>query len=381
MKGQLLLIGREQLNTFSVSSIFPNKPYNFINANSKITGQETATIYKTALISGDTNYYTGLYKQQTNLNLTAMDFVNEIQRVQSLRIPWRCVLTQDGKTLFNKAAYITSFNWGRDAAGDIAYDLSFTEYKFAERTPDELGKQTAPADAQDTYEVETIITTAEASAQTGTLPEGEYTKLYTARDVEIAANAISNEFGGGTGYYIQSDAKPLKPSESTSGTWVNAKTLTAAYAWVYCNIVDAGNGSGNTAAAPGYGIDTLTKWFNFCTKDGTSAKGRNGTGMIAYVPGKKAPYTNSRYGFDISEIVTDVFNRYSAEKAGLLTQQNSGRVVPQKYCSYTWNSYSRWSSLGTRTDTINVSSQQSTKYDVWNFAGIVSPYADCPGER
>lgn len=99
VRGQLQAIGCVELATFEISSIFPNKHYPWLRPGSTEDG---------------------------------WSYVETIETVRRRRIPFRAVLLDNaGREVFNLPVTIPSFSYGLDRAGDIAYTISFLEYRFA----------------------------------------------------------------------------------------------------------------------------------------------------------------------------------------------------------------------------------------------------------
>lgn len=264
VNGELQLIGKKKLRQFELASFFPapGKAYPFARPGSLPDG---------------------------------MEYVRTIEAVRERRIPFRAVLLDnDGRVLFNMPVSVTSFEWGPDRAGDIAYKLNCTEYRFADLYITELAEQTEP----ESVAVQSVQAAAESSITT---PDGTAPKLYTEAEAVWMAKSMycewGGEFGGAASAYINANGE-----KATSGTVVKVKTMFAALGWCQCNHVDAGYGKRlSDVQIPG---------------------------RFAYR--SDAP-TRTAYGTDLLALAHDVLDRWSAERAG---QTNVGRVLPKGYNWY-----------------------------------------------
>lgn len=253
--GQLQAIGTMELAEFELESIFPNRPYSWIRPGSVADGWA---------------------------------YVKAIEAARQRRIPFRAIhLDNGGRELFNLPVTINSFDYGLDQAGDVAYSLSFREYRFA--TPLTLEELPGMKDAagEKTQKAPPVQTSSQEQASTGASPSGPYKKLYTRNDAVMIAKTMFNEARG-----------------------IQSKTEIACIGWTCLNRVDAGKKAGFR--------DTISGCL-------TQAK------QIAYSAG--AP-TTSDYGYDLIALAADVLDRWSREKAG---QSNVGRVLPRDYMWYAGN--------------------------------------------
>jgi hypothetical protein len=99
INGQMQTIGTLKLKSIEISSIFPNKQYKWMRPGSVADGWH---------------------------------YVNTIQNARKRYIPFRLIiLNNSGNEILNMACSIDNFNYAVDKAGDIAYTLSFKEYRFA----------------------------------------------------------------------------------------------------------------------------------------------------------------------------------------------------------------------------------------------------------
>lgn len=243
---ELQAIGTMGLASFELSSIFPCKEYPWMRPGSVADGWA---------------------------------YVRTIEAARKRRIPFRAIhLDNDGTELFNMPVTVDSFEYGRDQAGDVAYTIKFTEYRFA--IPVDLEALAQEKDAAG----ETVQTDSQAQASTGTSDQGTYQKLYSSADAVMIARTMFNESRG-----------------------IQSKTEIACIGWTALNRVDAGSKAGFRDTIAG----VLTQPNQF-----------------AYSAG--AP-TTSDYGYNLVELATDVLDRWSREKAG---QTNVGRVLPRDYMWY-----------------------------------------------
>lgn len=218
---QLQSLGTMELRHFSLSSIFPTRAYPWMRPGSSPDGWA---------------------------------YVRTIEAARERRIPFRAIyLDNQGREIFNLPVSIDSFEYGPDAAGDVAYTLECTEYRFAQ---------------QPTTSLSDSGTVGGASAQTGSQAAASagsgYTKRYTATDAVMVARVMYLEARG-----------------------IRSKTEIACVGWTILNRVDAGMGS----------IQAVITAPN----------------QFAYRP--SAP-TTSDYGYDLVALATDVLDRWSREKAG-----------------------------------------------------------------
>lgn len=100
VNGEMQALGTMGLASFELESFFPTHDYDFIRPGGK---------------------------------RPAWDFVRTIEAVRARRIPFRAVhLDNSGREVFNLPVSVDSFTYWIDQAGDISYQLKFTEYRFAD---------------------------------------------------------------------------------------------------------------------------------------------------------------------------------------------------------------------------------------------------------
>ena len=256
---ELQAIGNMKLATFELSSIFPLKEYPWIRPGATSDG---------------------------------WDYVKTIESARLRRIPFRAVhIDNDGEEIFNLPVTVETFEYGRDRAGDIAYSMSFREYRFAipeavgalPENPSAEGEATGGSGSGDGAD-QNAQTDSQDQANTGSSSQGTYKKLYTESDVIAMAKTMYNEARG-----------------------IQSKTEIACIGWTILNRVDAGSAAGYRDSI--YGVITQPQQF-------------------AYSAG--AP-TVSDYGYDLVALARDVLDRWSREKAG---QTDVGRVLPKDYQWY-----------------------------------------------
>ena len=237
---QLQSLGTMGLRGFELSSIFPNRTYSWARPGSSPDGWA---------------------------------YVRTIEAARKRRIPFRAIyLDNGGQEIFNMPVSIDTFEYAPDKAGDVAYTLKCTEYRFANQPVADLPELGAAAGAT---QGQTAQTSSQASASAG---EG-YTKRYTTTDAVMMARVM----------FL--DARGIK-----------SKTEIACIGWTILNRVDAGYGSiQKCITAPN---------------------------QFAY---RASAPTTSDYGYDLIALATDVLDRWSREKAG---QAAVGRVLPKGYLWY-----------------------------------------------
>lgn len=237
---QLQSLGTMELRGFELSSIFPNKPYSWIRPGSVADGWA---------------------------------YVRTIEAARKRRIPFRAIyLDNGGQEIFNMPVSIDSFEYAPDKAGDVAYTLKCTEYRFANHPVSDLPEPVAISG-------ETTGQTAQTSSQASASAGDGYTKRYTSTDAVMMARVMFLEARG-----------------------IKSKTEIACVGWTILNRVDAGYGS----------IQKVITAPN----------------QFAY---RASASTTSDYGYDLIALATDVLNRWSREKAG---QAAVGRVLPKGYLWY-----------------------------------------------
>lgn len=235
---ELQALGTMKLATFEISSIFPLHPYSWMRPGSSSDG---------------------------------WSYVRTIEAVRLRRIPFRAIyLDNGGQEIFNLPVSVESFTYGLDQAGDIAYTLSFREYRFA-NTPavDNLSAQTGSAGGK-------VQTSSQQQASVG---DG-FAKQYTATDATMMARVMYLEARG-----------------------IKSKTEIACIGWTILNRVDA-----KIQASIG-AVITAPNQFAY----------------------RASAPTTSDYGYSLVALATDVLDRWSREKAG---QANVGRVLPKDYLWY-----------------------------------------------
>lgn len=237
---QLQSLGTMELRGFELSSIFPNKPYSWIRPGSVADGWA---------------------------------YVRTIEAARKRRIPFRAIyLDNGGQEIFNMPVSIDSFEYAPDKAGDVAYTLKCTEYRFANQPVSDLPEPVAISG-------ETTGHTAQTSSQASASAGDGYTKRYTSTDAVMMARVMFLEARG-----------------------IKSKTEIACVGWTILNRVDAGYGS----------IQKVITAPN----------------QFAY---RASASTTSDYGYDLVALATDVLDRWSREKAG---QAAVGRVLPKGYLWY-----------------------------------------------
>lgn len=218
---ELQALGTLNLASFELSSVFPLHAYSWMRPGSWADGWA---------------------------------YVRTIEAVRLRRIPFRAIyLDNDGQELFNLPVSVESFEYGLDRAGDIAYSLSFQEYRFA--TLPTVDSLTTPAAG------EKVQTSSQQQASAG---DG-FTKQYTANDATMMARVMYLEARG-----------------------IKSKTEIACVGWTILNRVDA-KFKDSIAA-----VITAPNQFAYSAS---------------------AP-TTSDYGYSLVALATDVLDRWSREKAG-----------------------------------------------------------------
>lgn len=218
---QLQSLGTMELRSFELSSIFPTREYSWARPGSSTDGWA---------------------------------YVRTIEVARERRIPFRAIyLDNQGREIFNLPVSIDSFEYGPDAAGDVAYTLQFTEYRFAQQS-------TAALSNTGTIVQQKAQTTSQAAASSG----NGYTKRYTNTDAVMMGRVMYLEARG-----------------------IRSKTEIACVGWTILNRVDDGMGT----------IQEVITAPN----------------QFAY---KSSAPTISDYGYDLVALATDVLDRWSREKAG-----------------------------------------------------------------
>lgn len=217
---QLQSLGTMELASFELSSIFPLHTYPWIRPGSSTDG---------------------------------WSYVRTIESVRERRIPFRAIyLDNDGEEIFNLPVSVDSFEYALDKAGDVAYTMSCTEYRFANLQAAAQINENIPAAAAQT--------SSQASASAG---DG-YTRQYTSTDAVMMARVMFLEARG-----------------------IQSKTEIACVGWTILNRVDAGYGSISA-------VITAPNQFAYSASASTT----------------------SDYGYDLIALATDVLDRWSREKAG-----------------------------------------------------------------
>lgn len=235
---ELQILGAMNLATFELTSVFPLHSYSWMRPGSSADG---------------------------------WSYVRTIEAVRLRQIPFRAIhLDNAGQEIFNLPVSVESFAYGLDQAGDIAYTLSFREYRFA-NTPvvESLSAQAGSAG-------EKVLTSSQQQASAG---DG-FTKQYTATDATMMARVMYLEARG-----------------------IRSKTEIACIGWTVLNRVDA-KFQASIAA-----VITAPNQFAY----------------------RASAPTTSDYGYSLVALATDVLDRWSREKAG---QTNVGRVLPKDYLWY-----------------------------------------------
>lgn len=237
---QLQSLGTMDLRGFELSSIFPTRAYSWARPGSSPDGWA---------------------------------YVRTIEAARKRRIPFRAIyLDNGGQEIFNMPVSIDTFEYAPDKAGDVAYTLKCTEYRFANQPLADLPELGASAGATQGQAAQTD-SQQQASAGDG------YTKRYTSTDAVMMARVMFLEARG-----------------------IKSKTEIACIGWTILNRVDAGYGSiQKCITAPN---------------------------QFAY---RASAPTTSDYGYDLIALATDVLDRWSREKAG---QAAVGRVLPKGYLWY-----------------------------------------------
>lgn len=217
---QLQSLGTMELAGFELSSIFPNRTYSWARPGSSPDG---------------------------------WSYVKTIEAVRQRRIPFRAIhLDNQGREIFNLPVSVDSFEYALDKAGDVAYTMSCTEYRFANlQAASQINEDIPAAAAQ---------TSSQASASAG---DG-YTRQYTSTDAVMMARVMFLEARG-----------------------IQSKTEIACVGWTILNRVDAGYGSISA-------VITAPNQFAYSASASTT----------------------SDYGYDLIALATDVLDRWSREKAG-----------------------------------------------------------------
>lgn len=217
---QLQSLGTMELAGFELSSIFPNRTYSWARPGSSPDG---------------------------------WSYVKTIEAVRQRRIPFRAIhLDNQGREIFNLPVSVDSFEYALDKAGDVAYTMSCTEYRFANLQAAAQINENIPAAAAQT--------SSQASASAG---DG-YTRQYTSTDAVMMARVMFLEARG-----------------------IQSKTEIACVGWTILNRVDSGYGSI-------FAVITAPNQFAYSASASTT----------------------SDYGYDLIALATDVLDRWSREKAG-----------------------------------------------------------------
>lgn len=272
VNGELATIGKLNLATFTVESIFPNKPYSWITPGA----------------SADGWYY-----------------VRMIEDVRKRQIPFRAVhLDRDGKEIFNIAAIVDSFAYSVDVAGDINYSIGFKEYRFA------LSEKT------EKLNVNQNLTKAEKTANIAVTESSATTSA-----ADPSGNPPTTAPKPTTPRYTEADALKVAKVFYGAARGFHVGTKLACVAWTICNRIDDGrfpntfekvcvwgqveykstfptkNDFGEDLLA--FAKDVLDRWS--CEKEGKSDVGRvlpkdyfyyGGTGDLSF---RKAYDTKSQH--------------------------------------------------------------------------------------
>lgn len=246
INGEMASIGTMNLGSFSIDSIFPNRNYSWMRPGSTSDG---------------------------------WSYVRTIEDVRKQRIPFRAVLLDNaGKEVLNAPVTVESFSYGLDKAGDVAYQISFKEYRFATMEVSSLASSKTEG-LEDAYDYSSMINATAGGnlTEAGTAPA---IKKYTEADAIALARTMYGEANG------------LPTVE------------VACVGWCVCNRVDS------SAFKP-------TTVIGVCAQRGQ-------------FDGYKTSYPSSNY----YNLAVDVLNRWSREASGEATV---GRVLPRDY--YYFNGY------------------------------------------
>lgn len=184
--GQMQALGKTELATFTVESIFPLHPYPWIKSWS--WGHQ------------------------------GWRYVNTINAVRARRIPFRAIYQDSGaRQIINLPVSVESFEYGLDRAGDIAFKLEFREYRFAKTPKVASLPQQASAAGTAVKATGTAQTASQAAAATTT--DG-FARKYTKTDAVMMAKVMFCESRG-----------------------IRSKTEIACVGWTILNRVDAGYGT------------------------------------------------------------------------------------------------------------------------------------------
>ena len=241
LTGEMQTIGTLGLASFEITSIFPMRRYPWAAEGSLTDGWR---------------------------------YVDTIERVRLRQIPFRGILQDsDGRTIFNLPFAVDSFEYGVDQAGDIAYSMTCTEYRFADATNDSTISRAAETQPEETE-------TAQTEAQAEQTEQLGYQPLYSDTDAMMMARVMYCEARG-----------------------IASRTEIACVGWTILNRVDARYGSI-------YNVITAANQFAYRANAGTVADA----------------------GYDLVSLATDVLIRWSKEHSG---QTGVGRVLPADYLWFT----------------------------------------------
>lgn len=93
----LTIVGNKGIRSFQLESFFPNKSYPFAAYGSSTDG---------------------------------FQYLDFFERGRKSKVPFRVVITSEGREVANMACIIPSFSWNLDKAGDISYSMEVKEYPF-----------------------------------------------------------------------------------------------------------------------------------------------------------------------------------------------------------------------------------------------------------
>ena len=272
VNGEMLSIGNPNLATFTIESIFPMREYTWTRPGSRSDG---------------------------------WSYVRTIEKVRKERIPFRAVLlNNEGEEIFNVPAAVDSFTYSIDQAHDIAYSLTFKEYRFATMdTADLAANPLSGLTDPEKYSITTINNTSVTSSDAGSTEPT--IKRYTENEALMMAKTMYGEARG------------------------LPKLEVACVGWTILNRVDDSRFPSTIS-----GVITQKSQFS---------------GWNPNHP------TTADLGFDLVELAKDVCNRWSWEKAG---KSNVGRVLPTGYCWFKGINGHNWFRKDNLTSTVGA----------WNYS-------------
>ena len=259
VNGEMLSIGEMNLASFSIESIFPLHNYPWARPGSSSDG---------------------------------WSYVRTIEKVRRERIPFRAVLLgNDGQEIFNLPVAVDSFSYWFDQAHDIAYSLTFHEYRFATMDTSDLAENPLNG-LTEAVKNANINASAATDASSSTSDSGSTAppiQRYTESDAVMMAKTMYGE------------ARGLPIVEI------------ACVGWCILNRVDDSRFPSTIASV----ITQRSQFSGWNSKHPTKSDG----------------------GVDLLALAKDVCNRWSWEKAG---KSNVGRVLPVGYCWFKGFSGHNW---------------------------------------